>query len=95
MSARFGHDPEKASAALHAAGIPGIRYLDANSRGPTGNPTHNHVIFDPNIIDIKRRYKRGGDVDMHHEMAPASIAMNNDVIDHALRFTRHHTPGRR
>ena len=51
-----------ASAALHAAGIPGIRYLDANSRGSTGNPTHNHVIFDPSIIDIKHRYARGGDV---------------------------------
>jgi hypothetical protein len=62
MSARFGRDPEKVSAALHAAGIPGIRYLDANSRGPTGAPTHNHVIFDPSIIDIKRRYKRGGGV---------------------------------
>ena len=55
-------DKGAASAALHAAGIPGIRYLDANSRGPTGNPTHNHVIFDPSIIDIKRRYKRGGGV---------------------------------
>ena len=91
----YGENSPAAARALHAAGIPGIRYLDANSRGPTGNPTHNHVIFDPSIIDIKRRYKRGGDVDMHHEMAPASIAMNDDVIDRALRFTRHHTPGRR
>ena len=53
-----------ASAALHAAGIPGIRYLDANSRDPdTDQPTHNHVIFDPSIIDIKHRYARGGAVD--------------------------------
>ncbi len=57
-----GNDPIGGPRALHAAGIPGIRYLDANSRGPTGNPTHNHVIFDPSIIDIKRRYKRGGGV---------------------------------
>ena len=61
-----GGRPE-ASAALHAAGIPGIRYLDANSRGPTGDPTHNHVIFDPGIIDIKRRYKRGGGVGLPHK----------------------------
>ena len=58
----YGENSPAAARALHAAGIPGIRYLDANSRGPTGNPTHNHVIFDPSIIDIKRRYKRGGGV---------------------------------
>jgi len=62
---RPGEKAQEASAALHAAGIPGIRYLDANSRGPTGNPTHNHVIFDPSVIDIKRRYKRGGEVERH------------------------------
>ena len=56
------HKPEAVATKLREMGIPGIRYLDANSRGPTGNPTHNHVIFDPSIIDIKRRYKRGGGV---------------------------------
>jgi hypothetical protein len=69
LASRFGRTREAhaqpTAAALHAAGIPGIRYLDANSRGPTGNPTHNHVIFDPSIIDIKRRYKRGGAVERH------------------------------
>ena len=69
LALRFGRTREAhaqpTAAALHAAGIPGIRYLDANSRGPTGNPTHNHVIFDPSIIDIKRRYKRGGAVERH------------------------------
>ena len=62
-----GNDPIGGPRALHAAGIPGIRYLDANSRGPTGNPTYNHVIFDPSIIDIKRRYKRGGGVGLPHK----------------------------
>jgi len=58
---QHGKDPAKAAAALQAAGIPGIRYLDANSRDPnTGNPTHNHVVFDPSKITIKRRYARGG-----------------------------------
>ena len=46
------HKPEAVATKLREMGIPGIRYLDANSRGPTGNPTHNHVIFDPSIIDI-------------------------------------------
>jgi hypothetical protein len=59
------HKPEAVATKLQEMGIPGIRYLDANSRGPTGNPTHNHVIFDPSIIDIKRRYKRGGEVERH------------------------------
>jgi len=53
------------------AGIPGIRYLDANSRDPdTDQPTHNHVIFDPSIIDIKHRYARGGDVGGGYQDAP-------------------------
>ena len=74
-----------ASAALHAAGIPGIRYLDANSRGPTGNPTHNHVIFDPSIIDIKHRYARGGDV------KPAgATTMPDDTVNRALQVARAH-----
>jgi hypothetical protein len=59
---RPGEKAQEATAALQAAGIPGIRYLDANSRGPTGNPTHNHVVFDPSNITIKRRYARGGNV---------------------------------
>jgi hypothetical protein len=44
----------EASAALHQAGIPGIRYLDAASRG-AGDGTHNVVMFDPNLIDITAR----------------------------------------
>jgi hypothetical protein len=63
---------------LHAAGIPGIRYLDAGSRGPTGSPTYNHVIFDPSIIDIKRRYKRGGEV---------VNTQKNPVLHHAMSLT--------
>ena len=52
---------------LNEAGVPGIKYLDAGSRGITGAPTHNYVIFNDKLIDINRRYAQGGDVD------PASV----------------------
>ena len=47
--------PPEASAALRDAGIPGIQYLDAGSRG-AGDGTRNYVIFDDKLIDILRRY---------------------------------------
>jgi hypothetical protein len=74
----YGENSPSAAAVLQEAGIPGIRYLDANSRGPTGNPTHNHVIFDPSIIDIKHRYKRGGEV---------VNTQKNPVLHHAMSLT--------
>lgn len=51
--------PEVAAAKLQAAGIPGIRYLDAGSRG-AGTGTSNHVIFDANTIAILRKYGIAG-----------------------------------
>jgi hypothetical protein len=77
MAKELGSDA-KTSAALQSAGIPGIRYLDAGSRGPNGNPTYNHVIFDPNIIDIKRRYERGGAVPNKRQ---------HPTINHAISLT--------
>jgi len=44
---------------FHAAGIPGIRYLDAGSRG-VGEGTRNTVIFDPATIEILRKYGIAG-----------------------------------
>lgn len=46
---------------LKAAGIPGIRYLDSNSRSGKKD-AHNFVVFDDAIPEIKRRYERGGGV---------------------------------
>lgn len=43
-----------ASAALHEAGIPGIKYLDAGSR-QAGEGTHNYVIFHPSNLRIVGR----------------------------------------
>jgi hypothetical protein len=51
-------DPAAASAQLREAGIPGIRYLDAGSRG-AGQGSRNFVIFDDRLIEILRRYGIG------------------------------------
>jgi hypothetical protein len=40
---------------LRQAGVPGIRYLDAGSRG-AGDGTRNYVVFDDSLIDIIRKY---------------------------------------
>jgi hypothetical protein len=48
-----------ASQRLQAAGIPGIRYLDAGSRA-SGQGTSNHVVFDAATIDILRKYGIAG-----------------------------------
>ena len=44
---------------LHEAGIPGIRYLDQGARS-AGEGSRNYVVFDPSLINIMRKYKRGG-----------------------------------
>ena len=43
--------------ALSKAGIKGIRYKDAFSRGKEGG-TYNYVVFDDSLIDIKDKYSR-------------------------------------
>ena len=52
-------DPVAAAEALRAAGIPGISYLDAGSRG-AGQGSRNHVVFDDATIDILRKYGIAG-----------------------------------
>lgn len=44
---------------LKAAGIPGIKYLDAGSRG-AGDGTRNYVVFDDRLISIVRKYGIAG-----------------------------------
>lgn len=46
--------PELASRILSEMGIPGIRYLDAGSRG-RGDGTRNYVVFDPKHVEIVAR----------------------------------------
>ena len=50
---------------LSKRGIHGIRYLDASSRGPTDQPTHNYVVFDHNRVSVKRKYAQGGEVEAY------------------------------
>jgi hypothetical protein len=58
----IGGRPDSGEKLLHAAGVHGIKYLDAGSRGPTDEPTRNYVIFDHNRVSIKRKYEQGGRV---------------------------------
>ena len=44
---------------LTGAGLPGIRYVDTGS-GPGGTSTENYVIMQPDLINIKKRYRAGG-----------------------------------
>jgi hypothetical protein len=47
--------PDELSAHLGAQGIPGIKYLDQGSR-TAGDGTRNYVVFNPEHIDILKRY---------------------------------------
>jgi len=50
---------KKFSNVLKRKGIPGIKYLDAGSRG-TANATRNFVVFDEKLINIVKRYGVAG-----------------------------------
>jgi hypothetical protein len=55
--------PEETSA-LREAGIPGIKYLDQNSR-TAGEGSRNYVLFRDDIIDIVRKYGMAAAVSMY------------------------------
>ena len=50
-----------ASDYLNGLGIKGIKYLDEGSRG-VGQGTQNYVIFDDSLVNVARKYRRGGGV---------------------------------
>jgi hypothetical protein len=51
------------SNAYHAAGIKGVKYLDQGSRwGDKKNLTSNYVVFDDKLVNVKRKYAKGGTV---------------------------------
>lgn len=54
-----GGTPENVTATLREAGIPGIRYLDAGSRG-AGKGSRNYVVFDDKLITILKKYGLAG-----------------------------------
>jgi hypothetical protein len=91
--------PEKASAALAEAGIRGIRYLDAGSRGQDEQSgSHNYVIFDPKHIKIKRRYAEGGEIPEKDDEGIAAYAFGNSIphLDQRIKNEyqgSHQSPG--
>jgi len=50
-----GQKGREATRAFREAGIPGIKYLDAGSRG-SGEGSRNYVVFDDSLIEILRKY---------------------------------------
>ena len=52
---------EGASQYLNGLGVKGIKYRDAGSRG-MGEGTTNYVIFDDSLVNIARKYRKGGAV---------------------------------
>jgi hypothetical protein len=59
MAAPNATSQAEASQALLQRGIPGIRYLDQQSRA-AGEGSRNFVIFDPKMIDITKQYGIAG-----------------------------------
>jgi hypothetical protein len=67
IAAGHPHGYAGATEQLSRAGIKGIKYLDAGSRGDKAEPTHNYVVFDHKDVQIKRKYKQGGQVEGYAE----------------------------
>jgi len=59
MNVTLPYRQAAASEAMREAGIPGIRYLDQNSRA-AGEGTHNVVVFDADTINLLRKYGIAG-----------------------------------
>lgn len=72
---------EAASRALLAAGVPGMRYLDAASRGAATQQTHNYVIFDDSAVRITGVLNQGATpraqigLPANFDAAPAVISL--------------------
>jgi hypothetical protein len=81
----YGKKPkESASNMLLSHGIHGIKYLDANSRGASGQPTHNYVVFDHNRVNVKRKYEQGGTVSPKAIAKTTQTIHNSPIVGHAL-----------
>lgn len=61
-SGLLGSTPEELANTLRDAGIPGVRYLDQGSRGRGGRQSRNYAVFDDKLVNILRKYKKGGAV---------------------------------
>ena len=71
------------SNAYHAAGIKGVKYLDQGSRwGDKKNPTRNYVVFDDKLVNVKRKYAKGGTV----QRSPKPVS-DGSIVNRALMLT--------
>jgi hypothetical protein len=60
---------------LKEAGIPGIKYLDAGSRGGDGTAgSRNYVVFDDSIVEIVKKYGIAG-----LALLPPAVLMANGI----------------
>ena len=71
---------ESATAKLREAGIPGIRYLDGNSRG-SGAGSSNYVVFDDSLIEILKKYGMAGGAVGGGALAQPDQASAQDLPD--------------
>lgn len=79
------YDQAKATGQLKEAGIPGIKYLDAGSRG-AGEGTRNYVVFDDKLIKVRRKYAKGGAV------SAGSMHPARSIPGFHIREEEHGTP---
>lgn len=72
----------RASQHLLEHGIKGIKYLDAGSRGISDKPTSNYVVFDDKLVNVKRKYAKGGTV----QRTPKPVS-DGSIVNRALMLT--------
>lgn len=72
----------RASQHLLEHGIKGIKYLDAGSRGASDKSTSNYVVFDDKLVNVKRKYAKGGTV----QRSPKPVS-DGSIVNRALMLT--------
>lgn len=73
--------PAEVSDRLREAGIQGLTYLEPGSRTAEIAPrSRNYVIYDPEIIDITRRYAQGGLAQLEHKYAEGGAVSAQPAI---------------
>jgi hypothetical protein len=85
MRQELGED--EAAAAMREAGVPGLRYKDARSRG-TDSGTRNFVVWDQDVLDRTKvlelneeRFAEGGAVEPRSVDSEAEILAIYDLLD--------------
>jgi hypothetical protein len=79
------YSSKEASERLNAHGIPGLRYLDGNSRGK-GEGSRNYVIFDDQSIEILERYYQRQTEEALGSFNPRTLAIRLESAANPLTF---------